>query len=474
VSNSVISGTDVRLHGGNSVIQLHGYLARVVPDGAWLRSLDRTRGESSAVNGAGGRIAALGAARNILRVRGGGRGGAHITATSDDGGSSGSSGGQRIRTMGKHDVKAGHTSALYGISVAIAYAATSVAITFANKIVLSSYDFKFEMTLILAQLVLGTLVINLLFAFGVCERPPLKIDTLRKSVPLAGWFLVYVVSGLGSLRSLTMPTWSALRRLTALFILVFDFGFDGKVAPLRIWLSVLMMLLGGVVAAAGDFDGSLRGHVHVAINCASSALYLRAINALRSSAGVSEVGALYLTNLLCFTPVVSIIYLTNEGSKVVAFPEWGQTGFLIALFGSSALAGARLCSERARTHASKRAGVPACLPVCLPACPPCLIIFSTKCSGSGLCLGGNSRSLLVPYAKALSPKSQARHPSPLAPRPSPRSSQLPRLPIGGRQLASHDVHHRSGQKRRWIPRRLPPPSPFSGGRRRPSAGHAKP
>lgn len=108
---------------------------------------------------------------------------------------------------------------------------------------------------------------------------------------------------------------------------------------MRIWLSVLMMLLGGVVAAAGDFDGSLRGHVHVAINCASSALYLRAINALRSSAGVSEVGALYLTNLLCFTPVVSIIYLTNEGSKVVAFPEWGQTGFLIALFGSSALAG---------------------------------------------------------------------------------------------------------------------------------------
>ena len=38
----------------------------------------------------------------------------------------------------------------------LAYGATSVAITFANKAVLSVYGFKFELSLLLAQLCLGT------------------------------------------------------------------------------------------------------------------------------------------------------------------------------------------------------------------------------------------------------------------------------------------------------------------------------
>jgi hypothetical protein len=137
----------------------------------------------------------------------------------------------------------------------------------------------------------------------VCERPPLDATTLRKSVPLAWWFFVYVISGLGSLRSLTVPTWSALRRLTSIFILVLDYHLDCKVAPTGIWLSVLVMLLGGLIAAAGDFEGSIRGHVHVCINCAASALYLRAINTLRRSAGVSEVPPSKCTTFLlpaCF------------------------------------------------------------------------------------------------------------------------------------------------------------------------------
>jgi len=195
------------------------------------------------------------------------------------------------------DLAAGTHSTLYCVSVCVAYAASSVAITFANKIVLSTYDFRFEMTLLLSQLVLGTLAMTGLFAVGVCERPPLDATTLRKSVPLAWWFFVYVISGLGSLRSLTVPTWSALRRLTSIFILVLDYHLDCKVAPTGIWLSVLVMLLGGLIAAAGDFEGSIRGHVHVCINCAASALYLRAINTLRRSAGVSEVPPSILHNL---------------------------------------------------------------------------------------------------------------------------------------------------------------------------------
>ena len=231
------------------------------------------------------------------------------------------------------------TSVLYCMSVCGAYAATSVIITFANKIVLSTYGFKHELSLVLAQLVLNTLAMAVLFIAGICDAPPLNAATFRKSIPLAFWFFVYVISGLSSLRSLTVPTWSALRRLTAIFILLFDYIYDSQKAPTGIISSVALMLAGGVVAAAGDFDGTWQGYVQVAVNCAASALYLRAINTLRRSAGVSEVGALFLTNLLCLGPVLMGMLVTREFSRVALFAHFGDTGFRLALFGSAALAG---------------------------------------------------------------------------------------------------------------------------------------
>ena len=171
-----------------------------------------------------------------------------------------------------------NTSMLYCFGVSLSYALVSVAITFINKIVLSVYQFKFEQTLILMQLLVGSFVIFILSAAGLCRVPAFDFRIAVKALPLSIWFFLYVVTGLGSLRSLTVPTWSALRRLTALFILLFDAIIDGRStpfywqlmsrydniiwrarrrpAPVRVWLSVALMIVGGTLAAAGDIDGA--------------------------------------------------------------------------------------------------------------------------------------------------------------------------------------------------------------------------
>ena len=124
-----------------------------------------------------------------------------------------------------------NTSMLYCFGVSLSYALVSVAITFINKIVLSVYQFKFEQTLILMQLLVGSFVIFILSAAGLCRVPAFDFRIAVKALPLSIWFFLYVVTGLGSLRSLTVPTWSALRRLTALFILLFDVIIDGRSTP---------------------------------------------------------------------------------------------------------------------------------------------------------------------------------------------------------------------------------------------------
>lgn len=127
-------------------------------------------------------------------------------------------------------------SMLYCIGVSLSYAAVSVAITFVNKIVLSVYQFQFEQTLILAQLLVGSLAIYFLSLLGICRIPTFDYQIAFKALPLSIWFFLYVVTGLGSLRSLTVPTWSALRRLTALCILFLDAFVDARSKPLVLML----------------------------------------------------------------------------------------------------------------------------------------------------------------------------------------------------------------------------------------------
>lgn len=52
-----------------------------------------------------------------------------------------------------------------------------------------------------------------------------------------------------------------------------------------------------------------------------------------------QVGALYLTNLICLIPVTVVIWATNEAQGVAAFPRATDPGFQVALFWSAALAG---------------------------------------------------------------------------------------------------------------------------------------
>ena len=71
-------------------------------------------------------------------------------------------------------------------------------------------------------------------------------------------------------------------------------------------------------------EASAWGVAHVTLNCVSSALYLRHITALRSCAGVSEVGALYMTNILSILPVIIFICAMGEVTHFTLAQAYAQ------------------------------------------------------------------------------------------------------------------------------------------------------
>ena len=162
---------------------------------------------------------------------------------------------------------------LYCIGVSLSYAAVSVAITFVNKIVLSVYHFEFEQTIILLQLVVGSMAMLCLSEAGLCRVPTFDTKIAMKALPLAIWFFLYVATGLGSLRSLTVPTWSALRRLTALFILLLDAFLEGRSWPNsdhhRVMRAVLMCLARSEQSGASAHLAGRPAHDRRGIPCSS-------------------------------------------------------------------------------------------------------------------------------------------------------------------------------------------------------------
>mmetsp|Transcript_32355 Transcript_32355/g.75319 ORF Transcript_32355/g.75319 Transcript_32355/m.75319 type:complete len:345 (-) Transcript_32355:183-1217(-) len=224
-----------------------------------------------------------------------------------------------------------------GLAVVFAYGVTSLAITMVNKVVMSSYGFSFEMTLLLCQLLVGTSSMLLLSKLNILSLPPLNLQRMRECVPLTLCFFVYVLSGLGSLRSLSVPTWAALRRLTCLFILLLDHR-EGKPAPRTIWASVALMLTGALVAARNDIEGSAVGYAQVLVNCVSSAQYLREVGRVKKAASLSELGVLYYTNVLCIPVVAACFLATGEYAQLARFEPSGGA-FWAWLGASASLAG---------------------------------------------------------------------------------------------------------------------------------------
>ncbi len=104
----------------------------------------------------------------------------------------------------------------------LCYGVISIAITLFNKAVLSTYEFPHAKTLTLVQSLITAAMLHCLRRFGFVTFEDFKLDVAKKVFPLAAIFLFYVVISLSALGAVNIPMFTALRRTTILFVLLFE------------------------------------------------------------------------------------------------------------------------------------------------------------------------------------------------------------------------------------------------------------
>ncbi len=132
---------------------------------------------------------------------------------------------------------------------------------------------------------------------------------------------------------------STLRKFTVLFVLLGEVMVLKKQAKPTIWLSVSVMLTGGLLAGATDLTMSVPGYICVGICCMATALYLVLIVRITAQTQLDTFGLLFYNNVLSMPLMLGFLtFFTNEMSEAAVHQSLGNPMFLLFLVISAAQA----------------------------------------------------------------------------------------------------------------------------------------
>lgn len=132
---------------------------------------------------------------------------------------------------------------------------------------------------------------------------------------------------------------STLRKATALIVLVLEAVVLRKRAKPSIWICILVMVAGGVIAGATDLSFSLIGYILVGICSVATALYLILIVKVGKRTNLDTFGLLFYNNIISLPlMLIYMLLFSDEFSNVHRYPYITDAKFWAFLLFSAAQA----------------------------------------------------------------------------------------------------------------------------------------
>jgi len=264
---------------------------------------------------------------------------------------------------------------------ALLYMLVSILLILFNKATFAYYDLGAPNILTLCQNICSFSALLICKRLGKLHFHDFNMHNFRRLLPVGLTFIAYMVFGMIAMKVVTIAMYTTLRRTTVVFVMFLEYFISRKVAPPAIQLSVVIMVLGALVAGAKDLDFNVLSYALVIVYNLFTALYLVLINrisaqektkdgveqtstcvsssasaAATAGAGTHNHGSrrpsavitpqqkldqydfMFYNNLISIPWLCLIIYTTGEASSLLSSPFLRSPGFLLAFLGSSLLA----------------------------------------------------------------------------------------------------------------------------------------
>ncbi|PSR84526.1 UDP-N-acetylglucosamine/UDP-glucose/GDP-mannose transporter like [Actinidia chinensis var. chinensis] len=247
-----------------------------------------------------------------------------------------------------------------GASAAISYMACAVLLIMFNKAAMSSYDFPCANVITLFQMTSSCLLLYAMRywkiisfedgepeAKSITNNPatlvPLK--TLVHTLPLALSYLLYMLASMESVRGVSVPMYTTLRRTTVAFTMVTEYLLVGQKHSLSVVCSVAIVILGALVAGARDLSFDSYSYAVVFISNICTAIYLASVARVDivstlsgKSSGLNSFGLMWCNGLLCGSILLFWTLAKGDLEVTMNFPHLFSPGFQVVMLLSCILA----------------------------------------------------------------------------------------------------------------------------------------
>ncbi|GMY35817.1 nucleotide-sugar uncharacterized transporter 3-like isoform X1 [Fagus crenata] len=238
-----------------------------------------------------------------------------------------------------------------GAQAAISYMITAVLLVMFNKAALSSYNFPCVNVITLFQLLCSC---SFLYAMKCWKIISFTVDepqnatknpatlvpfkTLVHTLPLAISYLLYMLVSMESVRGISVPMYTTLRRTTVAFTMIVEYLLTGQKHSRSVVGCVGIIILGAFVAGARDlsFDAYAYAVVFIANIC--TAVYLASIARIGKSSGLNTFGLMWCNGIIC-TPILLLwTLIRGDLQATLNFPHLFSAGFQAVMLLSCVLA----------------------------------------------------------------------------------------------------------------------------------------
>ena len=223
------------------------------------------------------------------------------------------------------------------VSLSLSFSAlTSVLILLFNKIILTTYSFKYPFTMALSHMVVGLILLHGLKTARIITYAPFDWMLARKALPVSLCFIANCVLGMVALKGTNIPMFATLRRLTVMMVVMCEVIVLRKKQTMLIVISVTVMVLGSFIGGWGDLQFDLFGYSMVLLNNLVTALNLVFIKKtlMDTKLASDTFGVLYYNSLLSIPFLLIFVVLSGEILTLSEFPylldSSFQTSFLLS------------------------------------------------------------------------------------------------------------------------------------------------
>ena len=215
--------------------------------------------------------------------------------------------------------KAASTELINGVMSCVMYSVVSVCMVISNKMISSTLPSEArahlpQASVILFQCFIAVVMVAAAKQCNIVEYPSFSFAVAKSWMPLNILFIGMLFSGFMSLVYVSIPMVTITKNLANIITVFGEWYLFGEPLSYLTLLSVLIMVVGAVLAGANDLEFNLYGYLWMAINCFFTSGYVLYMRFASTSIKLPKFGMVYYNNLISMALLLPVCIARSEFS----------------------------------------------------------------------------------------------------------------------------------------------------------------